>query len=268
MIDIHFEGTEPARLNAIQRSASRLMEKIRKPVQAGCVWNLADSLWPALSMPEYADKPIERVALRLLPLSRIGQMEGKSGSLVLIGFFADAANTERPHSHPVVVKTLSLQNRDKLREEYDNAQGIKPYAYDQKDMFAIPIDFDDEQRDFTVLWSIFSPTDSIWPHGAAGEPEHALKVDDLRTPLEEGADDIALPIMESAFRLLANLHHRFNKSRTEEREFGSEYERYLRKLDEGVWGAEWREAWAESDTRLVEDAGGQFVNPFWLLDRV
>jgi hypothetical protein len=44
------------------------------------------------------------VRLKLLPLSRLGQMEGKSGSLVLVGWF-ETDNLVAPASHPVIVKT-------------------------------------------------------------------------------------------------------------------------------------------------------------------
>ena len=137
VVDVHFEGTESTRLQAIEHSARNLVEKMNNLGADGCIWNLTESLWPALLMPEFRQKPAN-VMLRLVPLSRIGQVEGKSGSLVLIGYFADAEDTTRPHSHPVVVKTLSVGRRNKLREEYDNAQQIKPYVYDQKDNFAIP----------------------------------------------------------------------------------------------------------------------------------
>jgi hypothetical protein len=147
------------------------------------VWSLSESLWPALMMPEYADKSIKNLTLRLTPLSRIGQMEGKSGSLVLIGFFADTDDEERPHSHPVVIKTLSVENRNKLREEYDSALSIKTFVYDQKDNFAIPIHFDDLQQGYHVLWSIFSPSDPIWPVGVSGTSSSSFKVKDLREPL-------------------------------------------------------------------------------------
>lgn len=268
MIDVQFEGTEPARLQAIRGSAMRLIAKIANPNKEGCVWNLSESLWPALSMSDYAGRPVKNLTLRLVPLSRIGQMEGKSGSLVLIGFFADADDKHRPHSHPVVVKTLSVSHRDKLREEYDNAQSIKPFAYDQKDSFAIPIDFDNEQQDYHVLWSIFSPSDAIWPGGVSDPTTTTLKVQDLRAPLESGDNNAAQPILDSAFRLLSNLHHRLNRAQSEERQFGDEYARYLRKLDDDVWGREWKEAWGQSTTQHIEDAGGHFANPFWVLEQI
>ncbi len=153
-VDVKFEGTEPERLRAIQLSAANLCSRMVAPSSGECVWNLAESVWPALTMPEYKKKPVTNILLRLVPLSRIGLLEGKSGSLVLIGSLKDADDPERPHSHPIVVKTLSVTQRDKLQEEYENSLSIKPFAYDQKDNIAIPIYFDADQKGFNVLWSI------------------------------------------------------------------------------------------------------------------
>ena len=125
---------------------------------------------------------------------------------------------------------------DKLREEYNNAQSIKHFAYDQKDNFAIPIDFDGEQEGYHVLWSIFSPSNPVWQVGIADPISNTLKVDDLRKPLEDGQDAKAYKILDTTFRYLSNLHRRLNKSYREERQYNEEYDRYLRKLDQGVWG--------------------------------
>ena len=79
---------------------------------------------------------------------------------------------------------------------------------------------------------------------------------------------MALPVLDATFRLLRNLHHRLNKAQLEERLYCEEYERYLRKLDGGEWGLEWKEAWGTSETHHVDDAGGRFANPFWILERL
>jgi len=265
-VKVTFEGTEPERLLAIEASAKNMCAKMAAPSSEECVWDLAESVWPALKMPEYASRPITDVLLRLVPLNRLGLAEGKSGSLVLIGYLADATDPARPHSHPIVVKTLAIDQRDKLQEEYDNARSIKPFAYDQKDNIAIPIFFDASQRGFNVLWSIFSPSDSVWPVGVVGSPSKALNVKDLRKTLEAGQDDAAQRILTTTYSLLRNLHFRLNKAYSDERVLGEEYRRYLRKLDDEVWGKEWKESWGSE--KHVHDAGGQFVNPFWLLERL
>ena len=50
-----------------------------------CMWGLKDSIWPARCLREFKDARPESISLVLVPLSRIGQMEGKSGSLVWSG---------------------------------------------------------------------------------------------------------------------------------------------------------------------------------------
>jgi hypothetical protein len=267
-VSIDFEGTEPARLKAIKESAEALVAKFDDKESDECVWNVAESVWPALAMPEYRGKAVKNVHLRLVPLARIGQMEGKSGSLVLIGVLADADDAGRPHSHPVVVKTLSVAERDKLRQEYDNARSIKPFAYDQKDNLAIPISFETNRSGFDVLWSIYSPADPSWHAGKPGSTMVKLGIEDLRKPLEDGDDAKAKPIIDATFSLLRNLHRRLNQADVEERSYSDEYKRYLRGFDDGVWGDKWREAWGPQTVEKIYDAGKEFTNPFWVLEKL
>ena len=266
-VDVKFEATEPERIEAIRSSAEKLVDRMLASATDDCIWNLAEVIWPALGMPEYVAKPVTNLTLRMIPLSRIGQMEGKSGSLVLIGFLSDTEDLQRPHSHPLVIKTLSAERRDKLHEEYMNSLSIKPFAYDQKDSLAIPICFDPNEQGFSVLWSIFSSNKPIWPDGVALRELSAFTVKDMRKTLERG-ETRASQILEKTFHQLRNLHHRLNKAHPEERCYSDEYKRYLRKLDDGVWGSEWREAWGTSDVKHVEDSGGRFANPFWCLEGI
>ena len=257
-VQVRFDYTEPDRLRAIESSAGKLLDKLNQPAPDGSVWSLAESFWPALGMAEYKGKPVQNIALRLVPLSRIGQMEGKSGSLVLIGYLADADDRGKPHSHPVVIKTRDLKKGDKLKEEYDNALSIKPFAYDQKDNLAIPVHFDSDLDVFSVLWSIFSPSSPVWPVGVTDNSEDALQVSDLRDQLVASSKD-AISTLEATFDILRNLHHRLNKASSQVRSIGDEYWKYFRKPDSDVWAA-WRTEWG--DKEFVQDAGGKFPNPF------
>ena len=262
-LSFSFEGIESERRAAVIASSIRLLSLLKMPRTDGVVWTLVESLWPSLLLPEFKDRPLGQVQLRVVPLSRIGQMEGKSGSLILIGFFVDQSESNRPHSHPVVIKSVSSARSGKLREEYENSISIKPFVYDRKDDFAIPINFDDKDENFAVLWSIFSPSNPVWPVGVGESPSTSLRVDDLRNALVEGSED-AGKILDTSFRNLRNLHLRLNRPQVEERQFGEEYQRYVRKLDEGVWGSEWREAWGEDDVQTIDDSGREFANPFWV----
>jgi hypothetical protein len=87
-------------------------------------------------------------------------------------------------------------------------------------------------------------------------------------PLGRGEDEKAGRILQTAYRCLNGLHHRLNRSYRDEREYGKEYEWYLREPDKGTWAEEWREVWGDSSVSKVKDAGGEFSNPFYVLDIV
>lgn len=266
-VEVIFEATEEKRLLAIRLSASSLVGRIIERKGGEEIWNLREALWPALGLPEFRDLKIESVKLMLLPLSRIGQMEGKSGSLVLIGFlFAEGASI--PHSHPLVVKTLDRSKSDKLGEEYKNALSIKPFAYDSKDSFAIPVHFDGEQAGYKILWSICSLSGDLW-RGASDLPSQPpiFEVRDLRSPLVEGQVEIAERTLDSVFSLLRNCHTRLGTARREARSVGREYAWYLRDLG-STWGREWAETWGDASEARIAGGGDRDINPLWLVERL
>src|SRR5262245_23678343 len=93
-VEIEYLGLDKCRLEAIRQSASNLvaamLDASLSAADCDCVWPLIDAVWPARSTIAYRHFPKDRITLTLVPLSRIGQMEGKSGSLVLIGCFRDS----------------------------------------------------------------------------------------------------------------------------------------------------------------------------------
>lgn len=262
-----FEATESNRLEAIRLSAKQLMEKIRGGQGTAAVWGFQDAVWPALGLPEYRESHGKAVRLTLIPLSRIGQMEGKSGSLVLIGHFS--FEEKGTHcSHPLVVKTLDRKNPNKLFDEHKNALSIKPFVYDSKDNFAIPIFFDEEQAGYRILWSICSATGSVplvSPDPGTASP--AFEVDDLRKPLQDGDNKRAGQALEDAFDLLAKCHRRFATASSDEVQVGLEYEWYLRGLGK-EWGDAWSEVWGKSHEKFVPDVDSQKVNPLWVVEQL
>jgi hypothetical protein len=262
-IVVQYDGIEPDRYQSIESSAQKFIEKLIGDLKGDCVWCLSESVWPALTMPESVNAPIKQPLLRLVPLSRIGQMEGKSGSLVLIGYLADKSDPSRLHSHPLVIKTC-LAAKDKLRNEYENAKSIKPYAYDQKDSCAIPVYFDDQSGEYHVLWSIYSPASSIWP--SVGQLDsHSLVVEDFREKLTLG-DERSSDILVNTFNLLRNFHQRFGKASSDSRNLLEEYEPYLRKIDYHDSWQPWKEEWGNG--KVIEDAGSKFPNPLKVLERL
>lgn len=293
-VKVKFEGTEEERLADIGASAQLLLERIltpagpkaadKEPPQA--VWGLRESVWPALSLPGQRLPNASEVRLKLLPLSRLGQMEGKSGSLVLVGWF-ETDNLVAPASHPLIVKTRKREadGTSKLREEYDNAMAVKPFVYDRKDSFAIPVWFDSGRPDYDILWSSCMLTDRTAEVGAAEQnpPGNRLLSADLREYLggvNAGQDDdteAALNVLGQAFRLLRNLHRRCNwttlPDQRQERLVREEYAKYLRKFsavgDGAAWGPRWAEhCWAGPGVKQLGGRPAAPVNPIWLVERL
>jgi hypothetical protein len=266
-LTVNFEATESDRLDAIRLSAGQLLAKIRGAQGGEAVWGFQEAVWPALGLPEYRDSHEKAVRLTLIPLSRIGQMEGKSGSLVLIGHFS-FAEPGSLCSHPLVVKTMDRNKSDKLVDEHKNALSVKPFAYDSKDNFAIPIFFDETQAGYRILWSICSATGSVpLVSPTPGTASPAFEVEDLRKPLKDADNDRAGATFEDAFDLLGNFHRRFGTASADEVEVGVEYGWYLRSLGT-VWGDAWVDVWGKSDEKFTPDADGRTVNPLWVVERL
>ncbi|MEZ6032014.1 MAG: phosphotransferase [Planctomycetaceae bacterium] len=258
------------RLDAIKLSASGLIASMfdsnLSPPQCDCVWPLIDAVWPARSTNAYRDFPREQITLSLVPLSRIGQMEGKSGSLVLIGRFRDRQNRDIPPSHPVVVKTAPIST-GKLKEEYGNALTIRPFAYQHKDVFSIPFR-KDERGGFDVLWALFSASASLWqePSLEGTSPDH-LKVNDLRNPIHENNVEIASHVLRATYATMQNLHVPFGRRTKRNRRVSGEYEWYLREYG-AKWGAEWEPVFGTATAPCTQFAGKDWANPLWLVEEL
>lgn len=280
MINTRVDWPEADRVQAIGAASTRLLSKMAKDPGAACVWSLPDVVWPSLDPKSITEGWLKNVTLALVPLSRIGQMEGKSGSLVLVGRFWSEA--ERRPSHPLIVKTRRKSGLGALlSDEWKRARAAKPYTYDRKDSFAIPIAFDDEDPCYEVLWSLCMP--SIRESEAPTiDPSIFPTVSDLRTllafsPQRTGDLDAekhshVATILEGTYALLRNLHRASvtgggSALPRDTRAFGIEYDWYLRRYGlgpEGLWGPEWIAVWAPPSERLIHDA----INPMWLIERL
>jgi hypothetical protein len=274
-VDCHLEATEPDRLSAIKQSACCLMaEMVRMRDQEGhrLAWQVQEIVWPALGLPDFKQASVQNVRLTLLPLDRIGQVEGFSGSQVLVGYFSATHSGAVFHSHPLVIKTLKNGASDKLREECENALSIKPFAYDKKDDFAIPIFFDDKQVGYKLLWAICSVTNPIKtvepPLEAA---TRGIRVVDLRVPLKSENNEQIENVVHGVFELLTNFHRRFEMASRNEVSVDDQYNRYLRDMWEKKgdnWGERWTSVWGTRDKKLVPGAGDGAINPLWLVDQL
>src|SRR5437016_2009849 len=86
-VEVIFDATEESRMQDIAASAERLLGQVFRDAGQQAIWGLREVGWPTSLLSELQDATRGPVKLHLLPLNRIGQMEGKSGSLVLIGYF-------------------------------------------------------------------------------------------------------------------------------------------------------------------------------------
>lgn len=271
-VSCRLELTDQGRLKAIEQSAELLLRQVFSPkIDPRPVWDIQEAVWPELGFSEFKDHKPGEITLTLWPLSRIGQMEGKSGSLVLIAYFSTASLNER-HSRPLVVKTLDRAKSQKLGEEHENALSIKPFAYDRKDDFAIPIFFEADRCGFQILWSICSVSAPVTKETVTGEAVPKIAIDDLRTPLKRGSDERVAKVVTSTFQLLRNFHTRAGLAFSEVAEIKSEYEPYLRNIwtsSGSSWGKNWEGVWgARSDRQVPATGSPAKINPLWVLDRV
>jgi hypothetical protein len=254
MIDLTPKWTEPERLRAIQASTQRLLEKMMPAPGPACVWCLLDVVWPGLARKNIGPATSDRIELALVPLSRLGQIEGQSGSYVLFGRLR-TPRASRP-SNLLVIKTRNKSGSGvELAEEWKDALATKPHTFDRKDSFAIPLHFDPDDRDYEVLWSLCLPTVRESESDKIDFNEFR-RVDDLRSLLAFQSNKTtatltedhakATRVLKDTYKLLRNLHrtsaaagsHHLQRT---ERTFGAEYDRYLRGYDfegGGRWGPE------------------------------
>lgn len=255
---INLEVTDKNRVQDIEDSAKVLVARILEKGIVSPLWNLRDMVWPSSLLPEYSELP-DQVTLHLFPLVRIGQMEGKSGSQVLIGYFS----SDDCKSNLLVVKTRPKKENgaeDALKIEHDNAQTIKPLTYACKDSVAIPIFTDQDRSKFSVLWSI-----CFAEHASDGSEFSNVK--DLRNLFADEMPSIEIgKHFSTVFTILRGCHTRLDRPRYQPRKFGDEYGWYLREFSEDSdWGRAWTRYWAPSD-RATLDGGG--VNPICVLKRL
>lgn len=267
---VAYLGLDTLRMDAIEQSASRLIAGMfgnsDSAEHCECVWPLIDAVWPARSTNAYRELPRDRVKLTLMPLSRIGQMEGKSGSVVLIGCFSDSQNADIPPSHPLIVKTAP-KSAGKLQEEYSNALTVRPFAYEHKDEFSIPFR-KDSQGDFDVLWSLFSASGPLWH-----EPDHHLdsvvkwKINDLRDLLQKDDTRAVSSVLHATYATMRNFHVPFGHRRKRRIDVVTEYQWYLRGLG-SVWGEEWEPVFGPATAAATQFAAKQWTNPMWLVSQL
>ncbi len=266
-LSVELHTTEPDRIKSIDAAAKNVLGEMLGSGRTN--QELREMIWPALCLTEFSSKFPKKVVLHIIPLSRIGQMEGQSGSLVLIGWFESIDIKGLPHSHPVVIKSRPPATGAELREEYDNAQKVRTCLYDRRDRFAVPFRFDDGGGNYHILWSLFLTHQSLWsaPATSASDVITKLKVKDLRSPLESNDADEVLRILSSTYDLLQNVHRRIGTAQVAEVKMFDHYEWYFRNFGK-KWGAEWESLFGRDTEQYMQFAGRKWTNPIWMLKRL
>jgi hypothetical protein len=290
-VDVTPELLDEDEQNAIELSAGKVLEKIKSCKKDEGVLNFGETVWPAV---------IERnnvsAELVVVPLDRLGAVQGISGNHVLVGYFADKDRRLIP-SRPMVIKLSPKRGAAKLKDEYDRAQKIRLHLAYYPGNFALPIYYE-RVKDYGVLWSPFSSSIPLlrgYPRG--GGPRLALGIDDLwhrlrgrpgpetwENPLvfaarpgrEAGSMELdAAPYpainLEEAFRtvfeLLKPLHLDNGAATRIEKDLVDEYKVYLRNMERD-WGRVWDGRWAPKTEEKLNIYGRTRMNPLWVLDQL
>jgi len=160
----------------------------------------------------------------------------------------------------------------KLTTEWENAQNVKPFTYDRKDSFAIPLRLDQGRADYDLLWTLCMPTVREG-EGPLPDLDVFPRVDDLRTVL--GAydnHDRAETLLKATYTVLKNLHRSLAFANPALRrrpvKLGDEYKWYLRGYSASgseLWGPEWINVWAAPKERKLSTGS---ANPLWVVEQL
>lgn len=287
-LNIIAEMLDPAEQDVIRRSAENILRKLRRQSRGIDVYNFAETIWPAAVEEQSLDPE-----LLLIPLSRLGAVQGFSGNRVMIGYFIDQTNKLMP-SRPMVIKISSKGTSHKLLDEKKRADSVRLYLAYYPGQFALPLHCE-VINGFGVLWSPFSSStpllsnsdilsssrlaltiEDMWFHLRKSSPlepsvtaitaEDALlaPAKDIPESLDRDIDLIAA--LEKVFESLKPLHMRGGKIQSRPRSLHKEYEKYLRGID--TWGEAWHSIWGSPAKKAIKVQGMKRINPLWVLDKI
>jgi hypothetical protein len=231
-----------------------------------------EAIWPSLfTAKEVTSTP----KLILVPLERLGGVQGFSGSRVMIGYFWKQNIFP---SRPMVVKMPRIGIGDKehkkvvqkLKEEWENALEVKLHAAYSAGSFAMPLFYD---RESGVLWSPFTSSTPILEKYQRGESTRLkLQIKDLAEFLrrESISDDEGAKIetiIDMVYEILKPLHHKGGRAACKPCKMLGEYERYLREGDKETRETQdrWVKRWAPARKRYLR---GRRINPLWVLSQL
>ena len=276
--EFEVELLPPGERSSLTASMNQLLAEIAacEPVAGG--WNLRESVWPALDLQRRRDVEVTP-KLAVMPLSRLGSPGGLSGATVVVGYFFDQGpgSTLFP-SRPMVIKLYRppASGADKLLEEYDRGEAVKPFVGYDRDAFAHPLRFHpaDTTAGHSVLWSPFSSSEWLWEgfHGTH-ENKPNLAITDFSSLLTEEPSERKGEVLETVFKLLTPFHLRAGLHDRNERLILDEYHDYLRGiyLDEpgrSDWVESWKDIWAPESEPRIRHCGRDWANPLWVLSQL
>lgn len=287
-LNIISEMLEPAEQEVVRQSAENILQKLQAANRSTDVYNFAETIWPAAVEEKSLDP-----ALLLIPLSRLGAVQGFSGNRVMIGYFIDRTNKLIP-SRPMIVKISSKGSSHKILEEKKRADSVRLYLAYYPGQFALPLHCE-VIDDFGVLWSPFSSSTPLLKTYDVSSPSRlALTIEDLWIHLRKSsppkpsitavtAEDVLLApakdipealnrdidlvaVIDQVFESLKPLHMRGGKVQSESRSLAIEYEKYLREVN--TWGEAWHSIWGPGTEKTIEAHGLKRTNPFWVLEKI
>lgn len=213
-------------------------------------------LWPALKKMiiekrDIRELGVDKIELNIIPLDRLGQKNGMSGSGVVLGYF-ETENVTFP-SLPMIIK-LSETGKGHISEEFEHSMEIFPYLR-SKGTFILPFYMIKEKNmEFLISSSKVRFDDRKVAVGNSyirtlmnvlEELEKIYEYDEISKKTETICNTF-----DYLYYCLRDIHsgpsHEKGKVCIEDKEYGCEYKRYLRntidikknvidKSIEGLW---------------------------------
>lgn len=282
-IAIVAEVLEDKELKVVHRSAETLLTEVLKHKKStGGALNFGELIWPAI-----IGQDTRRLAptLYLVPLSRLGAVQGYSGNHVMIGYFMDGKILP---SRPMVIKISQPKKANKLRDEAERASSVRLHVAYNPDSFAIPLHFESVDG-YGVLWSPFSSNKPILQsYKTETASRLSLGIEDLwfhlreneygshvtrrgQQPVKDAQDHSnsidPCGVIEKVFYLLKPVHLQGGRAAYRLRRLYHEYKAYLRGFNDG-WGSQWAEIWGPATQKRITVDGRRRANPLWVLDQI
>ncbi len=226
--------------------------------------------WPYLMRMTYRELGRSKVSMHVLPLSRVGAMEGASGSRVFVTYFSLEHDNVVRFSNPLILKYLIMETgaRDKLKEEKEQANFIKPFVEGSSDNFAFPFcHFID--HNISILWANFlyssknknEDNKPVYSEDNLWKAFEKLDLDCSKTEITSLISDR----IEKVYKVLLPVHTMNDSLVRASTVLTNEYKWYLR-------GEKWRHAfstvWAAGSEKYCSDFGKNWVNPIHVYEQL